>query len=165
MPEFTFTPLTDQEDVSDGMFLGHLDVNGSSGSATTRSARQPDGGMGIVLFPALVELLDGVGTLLRDGGGKFKCSDIGLPLKFTLKNEVLTTGQGWSRIDESAPGIVADSLWSAARSLVDSHLGRVTRPTEHAGVLADGGIEVIDFRTQVKDAMDRFEDTRRHFGR
>jgi hypothetical protein len=165
VPDYTFTPLTDQEDVNDGAFLGHLDVNGSSGSATTRSSRQPDGGMGIVLFAALVDLLDGVGELMRDGRGTFKCSDIGLPLKFKLKNGAMTTSHRWSEIDQSAPQDVADAVWSAARKLADSHLGRVTEPSEHIDVLEDGSIGAIDFRVQVKNAMARFEDARRQLSR
>jgi hypothetical protein len=165
VPEFTFTPLTDQENVSDGTFLGHLDVSGSSGSATTRSSRQPDGGMGIVLFPALVDLLDGVGELLQGGRSTFKCSDVGLPLKFKLKNGVMTTSHRWSEIDDSTPQAVADALWSAAQKLADSHLGRVTEPSEHIDVLEDGSIGAIDFRVQVKNAMARFEDARRQLSR
>ncbi|MFJ8788127.1 hypothetical protein [Streptomyces sp. NPDC102462] len=165
MPEFTFTPLTDQDEVSDGTFLGHLDVSGSSGKATTRSSRQAGGGMGIVLFAALDELLDGVGTLLREGRGTFKSSDIGLPMKFKSKNGVLTTSHRWSQIDESTPEAVADALWSAAQELARTHLGRVTEPSGHIDILEDGSIGAIDFRVQVRNAMSRFEEARRQLSR
>ncbi|MEV5955599.1 hypothetical protein AB0M11_17815 [Streptomyces sp. NPDC051987] len=152
-----YTLLDDQDDVLDGMFQGHLDVRGSSGKATSRNPRKPDGGIGIILFPALVELLDGVSDLLQRGRGTFKCSEaIGLPLKFKLKDGLMTISHRWTVIDESSPRITAAAVWAAAQQLAGSLLGRVTEPTEHIETAADGTVRYIDFRVQVKESLARF---------
>jgi hypothetical protein len=160
VPEFLFAPLDDQEDVLDGMFLGHLDVTGSSGNATSRNPRHPDGGMGIILFPALVDLLDGVGTLLRRERGTFRCSDIGLPLKFKLTNGLMTISNRWTVIDESTPQSTALALWTAAQQLTGSLLGRVTEPTEYTETTDEGIIRYIDFRVQVTKSLTRFDESK-----
>ncbi|MEU9243251.1 hypothetical protein [Streptomyces sp. NPDC048385] len=161
MPEFLYTLLADQDDVFDGMFQGHLDVTGISGKATSRNPRKPDDGMGIILFPALVELLDGVSELLQHGRGTFKCSEtIGLPLKFKLKDERMTISHRWTVIDESSPHSTAAALWSAAQQLTGSLLGRVTEPTGHTETAADGTVRYIDFRVQVKESLARFEEAK-----
>ncbi|MEU2422908.1 hypothetical protein ABZ619_18120 [Streptomyces sp. NPDC007851] len=160
MVEFLYTALADQEDVLDGMFQGHLDVKGNSGSATSRNPRHPDGGMGIILFPALVELLDGVGELLRRGHGTYKCSGIGLPLKFKLKDGSMTISQRWTVIDESSPKSTATALRTAAHELADGLLGRVTEPTEYIERAPDGSDRYIDFRVQVKESLTRFEESK-----
>lgn len=161
MPEFTYTALPDQEDVHDGLFLGHLDVTGNTGAATTRSSRQPDGGMGIILFPAMVDLLDGLADLLQRGRGKFVCSDIGLPLTFKLKGQKMSIKRRLTVIDESSPRIVAEAVWDATQTLLGSHLPRVTTATEHTDFAQDGTIEYIDYRIQLPAAMSRFQEARR----
>ncbi len=161
MTEFTFSPLTDQDDFKDGLFLGHLDVSGNRGSATTRSSRQPDGGMGIILFPVLVDLLNGLAGLLQRGRGKFTSADMGLPLTFKLKDQVMTIKRRFTVIDESSPQAVADAVWAAAQQLSDSHLGRVTAATEYTEITEDGRTEQIDYRVQVPAAMSRFQEARR----
>ncbi|MGW5654061.1 hypothetical protein [Streptomyces humi] len=160
MPEFVFTPLADQEEVEDGLFLGHLDVMGNRGTATTRTSRLPDGGMGIILFPALLDLLDGVGDLLRHGQGRFTCSDIGLPLTFKLKGQVMSIKRRLTVIDESSPWAVADAVWTATQKLADSHLARATTSTEYTEITQDGNVEYIDYRVQLPAAMSKFQETR-----
>jgi hypothetical protein len=163
VPEFVYTPLPDQEDVDDGLFLGHLDVVGNAGTATTRTSRGPDDGMGIILFPALVDLLDGVGGLLRRGRGRFAASDIGLPLTFKLKGQVMSIRRRLTVIDESSPQTVADAVWAAAQKLSGSHLARVATATEYTDLTADGEVEYIDYRVQLPAAMARFQDARKSF--
>ncbi|MFB7493947.1 hypothetical protein ACFC09_04440 [Streptomyces sp. NPDC056161] len=161
MPEFIFTPLADQEQIDDGLFLGHLDVTGNSGTATTRSPRHPDGGMGIILFPALVDLLDGVGRLLRQRRGRFTCSDLGLPLTIKLKGQVMSVRRRLTVIDESSPQAVADAVWIAAQQLSDDLLARVTAPTEYTEIGKGGAAEYIDYRIQLPRAMSAFQDARK----
>ncbi|NUP74080.1 MAG: hypothetical protein HOQ07_05435 [Sinomonas sp.] len=165
MPEFAYTPFDDQDDILDGMFQGHLDVKGSSGNATSRNPRHPDEGVGVIIFPALVETLDGVGALLRSGRGTFKCSEIGLPLKFKLKDGRMTIGHRWKTIDDSSPEATATALWTAAQQLAESLLDRVTEPTEHTEMTGDGTIRYIDFRVQVKESLTRFEAAKAQFSR
>ncbi|MEU0966549.1 hypothetical protein ABZ357_14470 [Streptomyces sp. NPDC005917] len=161
MPEFLYTPLDRQEDVLDGMFQGHLDVMGSSGKATSRNPKKPDGGIGIILFPALVDSLDGVGALLQSGRGTFKCTDvIGLPLKFKLKDGRMTISHRWTLVDESSAQSTATALWTAAQQLTGNLLGRITEPTGHTEIADDGTIRYIDFRVQVKESMTRFNASR-----
>ncbi|MEV6760995.1 hypothetical protein AB0N16_10165 [Streptomyces sp. NPDC051105] len=160
MPEFLYSALDDQDDVLDGMFQGHLDVKGSSGSATSRNPRHADGGMGIILFPALVDLLDGVSQLLRRERGTFKCSGIGLPLKFKLKDGRMTISHRWTVIDESSPQSTATALWTAAQQLAGSLLDRVTEPTHYTETAPDGTDRYIDFRVQVKESLTRFEESK-----
>ncbi|WP_405870271.1 hypothetical protein [Streptomyces sp. NBC_00005] len=160
MPEFVYIPFDGQDDVLDGMFQGHLDVTGSSGNATSRNPRQPDGGVGVIIFPALVEVLDGVGTLLRRGRGTFKCSEIGLPLKFKLKNGRMTISHRWTMIDESSPQSTATALWTAAQQLTGSLMGRVTEPTGHTEMADGGTVRYIDFRVQVNESLTRFEEAK-----
>jgi hypothetical protein len=161
VPEFIYTPLPDQEDIHDGLFLGHLDVTGNAGTATTRSSRQSDGGMGIILFPALVDLLDGMAGLLRSGRGRFTCSDIGLPLTFKLKGRTMSIKRRLTVIDESSPQAVSDAVWAAARTLSDSCLPLVTTATEHTDFTESGTVEYIDYRIQLPAAMARFQDARK----
>ncbi|MFG3017938.1 hypothetical protein ACGFZQ_05200 [Streptomyces sp. NPDC048254] len=165
MPEFLYTTLDDQDDVLDGMFQGHLDVKGSAGSATSRNPRQSDGGVGIILFPALVDLLDGVSELLRRGRGTFKCSGIGLALKFKLKDGRMTISYRWTVIDDSSPQSTASAIWTAAQQLTDGILGRVTEPTRYTERADDGTDRYIDFRIQVKESLERFEVARAHLSR
>lgn len=160
MPEFLYTALDDQDDVLDGMFQGHIDVKGSSGSATSRNPRHADGGVGIILFPALVDLLDGVSELLQRGRGTFKCSIIGLPLKFKLKDGRMTISHRWTVIDNSPPQSTATAIWTAAQQLTGSLLGRVTEPTRYIEKTADGSDRYIDFRVQVKESLTRFNETK-----
>ncbi|MFJ6084338.1 hypothetical protein ACIQI8_23335 [Streptomyces sp. NPDC092369] len=161
MPEFVYTPLPDQEDIDDGLFLGHLDVTGNAGTTTTRASRRPDDGMGILLFPALLDLLDGVGGLLRRGRGRFASCDIGLPLTFKLKGQVMSIRRRLTVLDESSPQAVADAVWVAARKLSDSHLARVVTATEYTDITADGEVEYIDYRVRLPAAMSRFQDARK----
>lgn len=116
--------------------------------------------MGIILFPALVELLDGVGELLRRGRGTFKCSGIGVPLKFKLKDGSMTISHRWTVIDESSPQSTATALWTAAHELAASLLDRVTEPTGYIERTADGSDRYIDFRVQVKESLTRFEESK-----
>ncbi|WP_129307521.1 hypothetical protein [Streptomyces sp. L2] len=159
MPEFAFTPLADQEDVLDGMILGHIDITGKSGSATTRSPRVPDGGLGILLLPAVVDLLDGVAGLLRRGRGRFTCSDAGVT--FRLKDRVLTMRRMFTVLDESSPHAVAEALGTAAQRLSDSHLPGIKAPTEDTTVAEDGTIEYVDYRIRLPEAIAAFQDARR----
>ncbi|MEU6278722.1 hypothetical protein [Streptomyces sp. NPDC047028] len=159
MPEFAFTPLAGQEDVLDGMFLGHIDITGKSGSATTRSPRDPDGGMGILLLPAVVDLLDGVAGLLRRGRGRFTCSDAGVT--FRQKERVLMIRRMFTVLDDSSPQAVAESLGTAAQRLSDSHLSGIKAPTEDTTVTEDGTIEYVDYRYRLPEAIAAFQDVRR----
>ncbi|MBW8799472.1 MAG: hypothetical protein JF597_39625 [Streptomyces sp.] len=165
MPEFLYSTLDDQDDVIDGMFQGHLDVKGSAGSATSRNSRQPDGGPGIILFPALVDLLDGVSELLQRGRGTFKCSGLGLSLKFRLRDGRMTISHRWTVIDDSSSQSTAAAIWTAAQQLTDSVLGRVTEPTRYVERAEDGTDRYIDFRIQVKESLARFEESRAHLSR
>ncbi|MEU2621816.1 hypothetical protein ABZ642_27355 [Streptomyces sp. NPDC007157] len=160
MPEFIYTPLADQEDVEDGLFLGHLDVTGNAGTATTRTTGRPDGGMGIILFPDLVDLLDGVAELLRRGRGRFATSGMGPTLTFKLKGGVMSIKHRLKVIDESSPQAVADAVWTASQRLSDSLLARVTTSTEHTDIMEDGNIGYIDYRVQLPAAMSRFQEAR-----
>jgi hypothetical protein len=164
VPEFTITPLDGQDDVTDGLFLGHLDVKGSSGSATTRSSRQPDGGMGIVLFPVVVDLLNGLAGLLERGRGKFASDDMGLSLTFKLKDGTVTVKKGFSTLDESPARDVADAVWTAAKGLSDSLLEQVTEATEHSEITEDGTYVPIDYRVQLPKALARFQEARAAVG-
>ncbi|RPE41669.1 hypothetical protein EDD90_4760 [Streptomyces sp. Ag109_O5-1] len=161
MPEFIYTPLSDQDDIEDGLFLGHLDVMGKSGTATTRTTRRPDGGMGIILFPAVVDLLDGMTGLLRRGRGRFTSSGMGPPLTFKLNGQVMSIRRRLTVIDESSPQAVADAVWAAAQKLSNALLPRVTEATEYTETMEDGSIGYIDYRVQLPAAMSRFQEARK----
>jgi hypothetical protein len=163
VPEFTFTPFTDQDDIKDGLFMGHLDVSGSAGSVTTRSSRPSDKDWGVVLFPVVIDLLDGLAGLLERGRGKFTSTDMGLPMAFILKGQVMTIRRWFTVIDESSPQAVADAVWAAAQRLVDSHLRQVTEATKYIESVADG-FQPIDYRAQVPAAMARLQKARTAFG-
>lgn len=157
MPEFRFTVNPGQDDVTDGGFMGHLDIVGSAGQITTRSKSQPDGGPGLFVFQAMVELLEGVAKLIERGRGSFQY-DFVVTAKFKIKRDgTLAIGRWGKAIDESSPRDVADALLRAAKDLAARHLASVTEPTEFMDERPDGTLEYRDYRTRTQNALARLE--------
>ncbi|MGW0731582.1 hypothetical protein [Streptomyces sp. NPDC002851] len=159
MPEFRFTVHHDQDDVTDGTFVGHLDIVGSTGQITTRWKKHPDGGPGLYVFLAMLQLLDGVGTLIERGRGTFRF-DYETTAKFKIKRDGTLVISRWGKtIDASPPRAVADALLRAAKDLAARHLASITEPTDTVDVREDGSLEYRDYRTRTENALARLEVT------
>ncbi|MGW7488463.1 hypothetical protein [Streptomyces sp. NPDC054786] len=157
MPEFRFTVNPGQDDVTDGTFMGHLDIMGSTGEVTTRWRSHPDGGPGLFVFLSVLELLDGVGKLVERGRGTFRY-DYDISVKFKLKRDgTLAISRRGKTVDASPQRVVAEALLRASKDLAARHLASVTEPTDIVDVRDDGSREYRDYRTRTENALARFE--------
>ncbi|MFI9030631.1 hypothetical protein [Streptomyces sp. NPDC053560] len=157
MPEFRFTVHPGQDDITDGMFMGHLDVVGSSGQITTRESKPADGGPGLLVFQVLLDLLDGVGKIIERGRGTYRHNFM-VTMTFKLKRDGTMVISRWGKtIDESPSKEVARALLLASQEVARTHLPRISEPTDVAEVAEDGSLEYRDYRSRTEKALARFE--------
>lgn len=157
MPEFRFTVHPGQDEITDGMFMGHLDVVGNLGQITTRESKHADGGPGLVVFQVLLELLDGVGKVIERGHGTYRHNFM-VTITFKLKRDGTMVISRWGKkIDESPSGEVAHALLLAGQEVARAHLPRISEPTAYTDAAEDGSLEYRDYRTRTKKTLARFE--------
>ncbi|MFC6062534.1 hypothetical protein [Streptomyces ochraceiscleroticus] len=157
MPEFRFTVHPGQDEITDGMFMGHLDVVGNSGEITTRESKHADGGAGLVVFQVLLELLDGVGKIIERGRGTYRHNFM-VTITFKLKRDgTMVISRRGKTIDESPSREVAHALLAAGREVARTHLSRISEPTDYVDTAEDGSLEYRDYRPRTEKALARFE--------
>ncbi|WP_328873152.1 hypothetical protein OHT76_25305 [Streptomyces sp. NBC_00287] len=116
--EFKFAVAEDEQPPPSGFDLGHVDVRGSEGQATSRD-RRPDQAMMICL--SLTLLLDGLRHFLRDGSRtsyESAAVDSSFSLKFTRGRDndgsIETTHEG-VLVDRSTSEELATAVHQAAK--------------------------------------------------
>ena len=114
MPSFAFS--VDDDPPHSGFSLGHLDVSGSDGTATTRG-HVPD--QRLMVYLSAAQLLWDVRVLLDAGRGtrKFVGADSSFTLVFTLKKARVETRHGGQVIDVSTVDDFGAAALAAARGL------------------------------------------------
>lgn len=113
MSELRFELSRASAEPATGFDLGDLSVSGDQGS-TTSAGRTPNQSM--MIYVALVGLLDGIAQLLRQGSGRYRFvgTDSSFRLDFTLsKSGVMTIAEG-----QGTP-LAATPLAVAVRSVRD----------------------------------------------
>ncbi|MBH5130811.1 hypothetical protein I3J14_11640 [Streptomyces sp. HB-N217] len=129
--KFEFSVDEDETPPPSGFDLGHIDVWGSEGVATTRD-RGPGGGVMIYLTVTL--LLDGLRTFLSGKSRSYESTavDSSFSLTFTRgRDGAIETRCGTSLIDRSPAAGVAAALHVAAKQFADAHLEQL--PPDDAG--------------------------------
>ncbi|XKK63564.1 hypothetical protein HFP71_14680 [Streptomyces sp. ARC32] len=114
-----------------GFDLGHIDVWGSDGVATTRD-RGPS--WGVMIYLAVSSLLDGLRALLSGKSRWYESNavDSSFPLAFTRgRDGSIETRCGGSLVDRSPAAGVAAALHVAAKQFADAHLDQL--PPDDAG--------------------------------
>ena len=120
MVQFRFSVL-DEEHPLDGSELGHMEVFGSSGTASSLNAP----GQPMLIHVSLCLLLDGLRPVIRAGRGSFTFDAVGCPFSLAFKarkNGPLVISTGRTVIDESPLMTTATALWSATQELLDPRL-------------------------------------------
>ncbi|MFE2459739.1 hypothetical protein [Streptomyces sp. NPDC059402] len=120
--KFEFSVDEDETPPPSGFDLGHIEVWGSEGVATTRD-RGPGGSVMIYLTVTL--LLDGLRTFLSGKSRSYESTavDASFSLTFTRgRDGSIETCCGGSLIDRSPAAGVAAALHVAAKQFVDAHL-------------------------------------------
>ncbi|MFJ9670573.1 hypothetical protein ACIRP5_07215 [Streptomyces sp. NPDC101221] len=129
--KFEFSVDEDETPPPSGFDLGHIDVWGSEGVATTRD-RGPGGGVMIYLTVTL--LLDGLRTFLSGKSRSYESTavDSSFSLTFTRgRDGSIETRCGGALIDRSPAAGVAAALHVAAKQFADAHLEQL--PPDDAG--------------------------------
>ncbi|MFJ6914356.1 hypothetical protein ACIQUX_10370 [Streptomyces sp. NPDC101133] len=129
--KFEFSVDEDETPPPSGFDLGHIDVWGSEGVATTRG-RGPGGGVMIYLTVTL--LLDGLRPFLSGKSRSYESTavDSSFSLAFTrVRDGAIETRCGGSLIDRSPAAGVAAAVHVAAKQFADAHLEQL--PPDDAG--------------------------------
>ncbi|WP_186776933.1 hypothetical protein [Streptomyces salinarius] len=129
--KFEFSVDEDETPPPSGFDLGHIDVWGSEGVATTRD-RGPGGGVMIYLTVTL--LLDGLRTFLSGKSRSYESTavDSSFSLTFTrVRDGSIETRCRGSLIDRSPAAGAAAALHVAAKQFADAHLEQL--PPDDAG--------------------------------
>ncbi|CCH29469.1 hypothetical protein ABZ816_16020 [Actinosynnema sp. NPDC047251] len=116
MPSFAFS--VDDDPPHSGFSLGHLDVSGSDGTATTRG-HVPD--ERLMVYLAAAQLLWDVRVLVDAGRGtrKFVGTDSSFTLVFSLKKAEVETRHGRQAIDVSTVDDFRAAVLDGARGLYE----------------------------------------------
>ncbi|MFD8431253.1 hypothetical protein ACFV1R_27020 [Streptomyces coelicoflavus] len=129
--KFEFSVDEDETPPLSGFDLGHIDVWGSDGVATTRDRGQ---GGGVMIYLTVTLLLDGLRTFLSGKSRSYESTavDSSFSLTFTrVRDGSIEARCGGSLIDRSPAAGVAAALHVAAKRFADAHLGQL--PPDDAG--------------------------------
>ncbi|MFD7657436.1 hypothetical protein ACFV4N_25960 [Actinosynnema sp. NPDC059797] len=127
MPFFTFS--VDDDPPHSGFSLGHLDVSGSHGTATTRG-HVPD--ERLMAYLAAAQLLWDVRVLVDAGRGrrKFVGTDSSFTLFFRLRKAKVETLHGGQVIDVSTVDDLRAAVLDGARSLYELGFAEIEEDRE-----------------------------------
>ncbi|MGW7296574.1 MULTISPECIES: hypothetical protein [unclassified Streptomyces] len=129
--EFTFSVADDQQPPPSGFDLGHMDVRGSEGEASSRD-RTPDQAM--MIYLSLTLLLDGLRQFLtgRDRTYESAAVDSSFSLHFARRGDGLVeTSHAGEVVDRSTEKELAGSVFRAAEQFGRTHLPGL--PPDDAG--------------------------------
>ncbi|MEV5757770.1 hypothetical protein ACIQHU_08350 [Streptomyces tendae] len=125
--KFEFSVDEDETPPPSGFDLGHIDVWGSVGMATTRD-RDPAGGA--MIYLTVTSLLDGLRTFLSGESRSYESTavDSSFSLTFTRgRDGSIETRCGGSLVDRSPAAGVAAAVHAAAKRFADAHLEQLPR--------------------------------------
>lgn len=131
MVSFTFS--VDDEPPHSGLSLGHLDVIGRDGTASTRGGTSDQR---LMVYLSAAQLLWDVQVLLDAGHGTraFVGADSSFTLTFTHRHSTIDISHEDRRIDSSPVAEFADAALASAKALYDNGSAEVV---EHHNALED----------------------------
>jgi hypothetical protein len=135
MPEFRFYVEPDVD--SSGSDVGDIEVIGRSGAVSSRG-HEPSQSM--LIYVSLINLVDGLEWIVRNGRGSYKFDGICVAGKFSLKFSAKRNGPvvikaGKLVIDESDVMDFSSSFWLSVKGFTDRHLVHVAPNSEVRFVL------------------------------